>query len=1044
MIKFFAQHPTAANLLMVALLAIGIFALPSIRRETFPEYVPSEVEIRIAYPGATAEEVEEAVCQRVEDALDGINFVEEIRSDAREGFAIITVEMAENGHFQSFLNDIKKEIEAIDNFPSEVEDPFITELGQSDLVLSVLISGPINMPDLKAFCEDLKERMQEAGLLLIDIRGFSEHQIRVELDVDALQLYNLNAAQVADIIGRQNIDLPGGAIETRDRDILLRFVDQRRSPVELEKLVILAGPKGGEIRLGDIAKISDRFDKDEDKIMMNGRRNALLDIKKSKTQDAIRVANKAKAFIADERKRHPEMELLITQDQSLILIDRLKMLITNGWQGLLLVFFTMWLFFNLKISFWVAMGLPVSFLGAFFFLPQFDLTINMMTMVGLLLALGLMMDDAIVIAENIATHRQQGKAALKAAVEGTREVMVGVISSFITTICILGPLAFIKGQIGRVLKVIPMILILIMAVSLIEAFLILPSHLGHAMHGYDPRNRSRLRRVIDGTIEWIREQLVGRTIDFLLEWRYIFIGLVLSTFIVSVGMIISGRVKTQGFPELEGDVVVARLLMSQGSPLTRTENMVNHILGALERMNSEFKPLQPMGQDLVKNANVQFNQNADAFENGPHVATITVDLLSAEKRSGLIDDYLEAWRRQIGTLPDVINLTLTEPGFGPAGRPIEIRLRGKDLVHLKQAIGEVKAWFNRFEGVLNLTDDLRPGKPELRMRLRKDAYSLGIDAVSVAQQLRASFQGLTVDEVQVGPESYEIDVRMSSRDKDSLADLEYFNLVLPDGRQVPLTTVAEWYEGRGWARIARFNGKRAITLRGDIDTRVANTNELMNLFQKTFLPKFTRKYHDIQLTIAGEIEEAGRTQKSIFRAMAIGLIGIFICLSFQFRSYTEPLIVMVAIPFTLIGVVWGHILMGIPISMPSILGLIALAGIVVNDSILLVVFLKRSRADGLDLREAAAQASRARFRAVLLTSATTIAGLLPLFVEKSLQAQVLIPLVVSTAFGLMASTILILLVIPCMYMILGDLGLLKKLASQTNSEPSEAPAEART
>jgi hydrophobic/amphiphilic exporter-1 (mainly G- bacteria), HAE1 family len=1030
MIRYFAGHPTAANLLMIAFLVAGALSTPHILRETQPDFTPTEVEIRIRYPGATAQEVEEVVCRRVEDAVDGISFVKEVRADAREGLASIVVEMDEDGDIRTFLNDIETGVEAIDDFPGEVERPIISELGRTDPVMSLLVSGPISVPDLKTYCEDLKDRLQEAGVSLVKIEGFSDHQLRVSLSDAALRQIGLSVAQVAERIATQSRDMPLGTIEARERDILLRFVDQRRTPEALENLVILAGPKGGEIRLGDIAEVTDLFERNEDKITKDGKRNALLKIEKSKTQDALRVAQKVEAFVDGERKRHPQMQFMITQNETRLLKDRLDMLLTNGIQGLLLVFATMWLFFNVRISFWVTMGLPISFLGAFILVPHLGLSINMFTMVGLLMALGLLMDDAIVIAENIMSHRQQGESPVVAAVEGTKEVAAGVISSFITTICILGPLVFIQGQIGRVLRVVPMMLILVLAVSLIEAFWILPAHTNHAMHGFDPHKTNRFRRRFDAFFAWIREQLLGRSVDILLKWRYPFVAAITGLFIFSLGVVASGKIKFQGFPELEGDVVMARVLMPQGTPLSRTERVVTHILAALEQTNQAFKSSQPNGQDLVQNAYVQYNLNTEAFENGPHVATITVDLLTAEERSGTIDAYLSTWRREIGDLPDVLTLTLSEPGFGPGGRPIEVRLRGKDLNEMKRAVTDLRNWFGRFEGVVNLADDLRAGKPELRMRMREGAYGIGIDAADVSRQLRAAFQGLEADEIQVGPESYEIEVRLADMDRNSLQDIEDFNLVLADGGQVPLRAVVTWEMEKGWARIARFNGMRAVTLRGDVDTRLINTNELMGLFRETYLNEFNETYPNLKLTIAGSLEETNTTQMSMLNAMMIGIVGIFILLSFQFRTFTEPVIVMLAIPFSLIGVVWGHGLMGVPISMPSLLGFIALGGVVVNDSILLVIFLKNARKEGKSLHDAAAQASKARFRAVVLTSSTTIAGLLPLLFERSLQAQILIPLVISTSFGLMASTVLVLLAVPCMYLILGDLGMVEKQTGQ--------------
>jgi len=1036
MIRYFARHPTAANLLMLGLLVLGLSAATSVRRETFPDFAPSEVEVRVVYPGATAEEVEEAICQRIEDALDGISHIEEIRSDAREGVGIVTVEMQEEGDLAKFLRDVEKEIDAIADFPTEAEDPVTTELGRTDLVLALLVSGPMAPPDLKAYCEELKGRMGEAGVPLVEILGFSDHQFRIELSSDALLRHGLSAAQVAEIVARQSVDLPAGAIEAREQEIVVRFVEQRRSPEELRDLVILAGRGGAEVRLGDLAEVRDVFDIDEDKVVMDGRRVAYLEVRKTKAQDTIRVADKVKDFIEREHERYPQMRLMVTQDMSLILVDRLQMLIKNGWQGLLLVFLTMWLFFGFKVSFWVAMGLPVSFVGAFFFVPQVGLTINMLTLVGLLLALGLMMDDAIVIAENIAVHRERGKSAIDATVDGTREVMNGVVSSFITTLCILGPLVGITGQIGRILRAMPMMLILVLGVSLIEAFLILPSHLGHAMHAIGGHASGWFRKRFDAFIQWVRESIVGRSVDLLLEWRYLFLGCVLLLLVLSISMLASGRLKVVGFPELEGDVVVARLMLPQGTPLKRTEEVVKQITDGLTRMNEKFKPRQPDQEDLVRNVYVQFNRNADAFESGPHVATVVVDLLSAETRTGRIDDYLQTWREEVGAVPDVISLTLGEPSVSVGGKPIEVRARGTDLGRLKSAARRARDWFAQFDGVMNLADDLRPGKPEVRMRLKEGAVGIGLDAATMAQQLRAAYQGMVADEVQVGREAYEIDVRLNRDDRGSLADLDYFHFTLPGGEQVPLKAAADLSWGRGWARIARFNGMRAVTLRGDVDPRRVNTNELIALFKKECLPGLGEEYPDLQIGVAGEIEENAKTQGSMGSAMLIGLIGVFILLSFQFRSYLEPLVVMLAIPMALIGVVWGHLLMGHPLSMPSVFGFIALAGIVVNDSILLVLFLKDRRQEGAEIFAAASQASRRRFRAITLTSTTTIAGLLPLLFERSLQAQILVPLVISTVFGLIASTVLVLLVIPCFYTVLGDWGLVSRMEVATGDEVS--------
>ncbi len=1031
MIAYFVRHPTAANLLMIIFLVMGVMSLPQMRRETFPDITPWEVEVRVVYPGGTAEEVEEAVCQRVEDAVDGVKFVKEVRSDAREGLGTITIEMEEGGDFITFKDDISTEVEAIDGFPEDAEDPVIRQLGTTDNVIALLVSGPMTPTDLKAWCEDLKDRIQQLPeVSLVDVIGFSDHQLRIELSSEALTRYGLTASDVANVVARQSVSTPAGGIETREMDILIRFVEERRSPLELENLIIKGGAGGAEVQLRDVARVVDLFEYEENKVLLGTERAGLLQINKTKNQDIIRVADTIKDFVQRERERHPQVNLVVTQDGSTLVVDRLQMLIKNGTQGMLLVFLTLWLFFNARLSFWVAMSLPVSFFGAFYFMPMIGLTVNMLTMVGMLLALGLLMDDGIVIAENIATHRAAGKSAMQAAIDGTIEVRAGVFSSFITTICVLGPLTLISGDIGKVLKVVPMILILVMSVSLIEAFAILPAHLGHAIHGEDPEKSGRFRRFFDSVIAWTREVLFGRPLDFLLRWRYLWLGCVLAVFMVSVGMLAGGVIKFQAFPDLDGDVLSARMLLPAGTPLNRTEELIERVTRGLDRVNQTYALQQPDGQDLVKTVTVQFNKNPDAFESGPHVAMVNVDLLSAEIRNTRIDDIITAWTEEVGDLPEVINLSITEPGFGPAGRPIEVRLQGNDLDQLKSASTELTSWLSRFQGVRNLTDDLRPGKPEMRLRLKEGSLGLGLDAANLANQLRTAYSGFTADEIQVGPESYEIDVRLSPGEQDSLADLDYFQFKLPSGQFIPIGAVTTIESDRGWSRIAHVDGRRTVTVRGDLNSRVLKANPLASVLQKEFLPQLNQKYPEISVSFEGEVKEGNTTSASMMTAMVVGLVGVFILLSFQFRSYVEPLIVMLAIPLALIGVIWGHVIVGVDVSMPSILGFISLSGVVVNDSILLVLFLKMQLQQGAGIEVAAAQASRKRFRAILLTSLTTIAGLLPLLFERSLQAQIIIPLAVSIAFGMMASTVLVLLVIPCLYTVLADFGLIRQLETE--------------
>ncbi|MCP5409724.1 MAG: efflux RND transporter permease subunit [Chromatiaceae bacterium] len=1024
MIRYFAAHPTAANLLMLLLVVLGIAALPTLERETFPEFAPQEVQVSLAYPGATPEDVEQAVCKRLEDAIDAVNEVEEIRCQALENSANAVVTMTEQGDFAQFMDDIKSAVEAIDGFPVQVELPVIEQLGRTDQVVSIAITGPLSPPALKAYAEELKDRLQRLPLVSqVILSGFSEHQLQVRVSAEMLQRHGLSISDLANAISRQNIDLPAGSIETRQRNYLIRFMDQRGSLQGLEELVIIGAGSGGEIRLGDIASIQDSFELDEEKILFNGQRAALLQVNKAKTEDTLRVFNAVQDFIAHEQQlAPPAVKFTLTNDSSSVVRDRLQILTSNGMQGLLLVFLVMWLFFQLRFAFWVAMGLPISFLGGLFIMSLLGQSINMISMVALLITLGLLMDDAIVIAENIATHLRKGKSAFRAAVDGTAQVMPGVLSSFLTSVAVFAPLAFLSGNMGKVLEVIPVVLIAVLAVSLLEAFLILPHHLEHALRNHEADPQSAFRQRFDAFIEWLRNDLLGRAIDTVIHWRYLFLGLVLALFMASLGMLAGGHLKRIAFPDIDGDSFEARLLLPQGTPLWRTEAVVAQISAALQRVDDHYTPLQPGQQHLIEDVTIRYNQNLDAAEKGSHVATISVDILGSEARVGRVDDYLQRWRQEVGVIPDIISLNFKEPQAGPAGIAIEIRIQGRDLKQLKAASLELQSWLQQYQGVINMADDLRPGKPEIRLHLKDGTLAFGVDAATIADQLRAAFYGITADEIETESGSFEIDVALSDLSHDTLDDLQGFHIITTKGDQVPLRTLADIELGQGYARIQRIQGVRSVTITADMDTELGNANQILSATQRDFLPALQQRYPDVRIILEGQAAESSKTSGSMAWGFLIGIVGIFILLSFQFRSYIEPAAVMLTIPLAMIGVIWGHLLMGLDLSMPSIMGAVSLAGIVVNDSILLVEFLKLRARAGIPIPEAAKIASRERFRAVLLTSLTTVAGLTPLLMETSLQAQILIPLACSIVFGLLTATLLVLFVVPALFSVFSDFG----------------------
>jgi multidrug efflux pump subunit AcrB len=1029
MIAWFARHPTAANLLMAAIMILGIVALPGLQRETFPEIENDKVEVRVVYKGATTDEVEDAICRRLEDAVDGITDIDETRCEAREGLGIATAVMREGAQMTRFLDDVKSEVDAIDDFPEQAELPVVKELGRTDAVVSIAITGPEDPVALKAYAEDVKSRLQTLReFSTVTIKGFSTHQIRIEVDVPTLRRFGLSAADIAASLQSQSIGSPAGELQGDQENVLLRFDDQRKTAAEFENLIVISGSSGAAIRLGEIATISDRFELDEEKVLFNGRRAAILDITKTRAQDTLAAYAAVSDFVAAENRRVPPgVRLTLTQDRSSIVSDRLHMLTSNGIQGLIAVFLVLWLFFSFRFSFWVTMGLPVSFLGALFVLPMLGVTINMISMVGLLIGVGLLMDDAIVIAENIASRLGKGDNPLQAAITGATQVLPGIASSFATTLLVFGSLAFITGEIGQVLRVMPIVLIVVITVSLIEAFLILPSHLGHSLMHMNRREPSRFRVGFERGFAHFRDRGFASVLDKAIDHRYLTVGLVLMLMLFAIAMPVGGKLKFTGFPDIEGDVLEARILLPQGTPLARTEGVVDHLQQVVWSINEELRAQQPEGQDLVQNLTVIFGENPDAYETGPHVARIVVDLLGAEVRNTGLEEFRNRWRDQGGAMTDVIALKFSEPAVGPGGRAIDVRLIGTDLDEIKAAALELKTWFDGFDGVTDLSDDLRPGKREYRLHLKDSAGVMGLDADKVARQVRAAFQGSKIDEFPLGPETYEVELRLASGDRGHIADLEQLSIVGPDNTLIPLPEVAQLEEARGWARINRIDGRRTVTIQGDVDRDRANAQEMLNTAKADIFPRLQERYPSIRIDIQGQSDESAKTGNSIVRNVLLGMIGVYMLLALQFRGYLAPITVMSVIPTALIGVVFGHMALGLDLTLPSIVGMASLFGVVVNDSILLVVFIRDARTAGIPVRQAARDAAIARFRPILLTSVTTVAGLTPLLLEKSLQAQVLIPLAASLAFGLMSATLIALFLVPAIYCILDDFNVLGEI-----------------
>jgi multidrug efflux pump subunit AcrB len=1019
MIRWFTGHPTAGNLLLLLFLAAGFFAAPGLLRETFPDFHAVEAEIVVPYKGATAEDVETAICAPLWDGVQSVEGLETFTCTAQAGRARAVATMAPGNDALRFVNSLRTEVSAIDTFPERADPAVVRELHRTDPVTSVAISGDLPLSELDFYADGLSDRLTALpGVARVTRGGLGTRTLTISVSRTAMEGHGLTPAALAMAIAAQNIDLPIGTLEGDGAELTVRFTAERDTAAELATIPVMVLPNGATLTLSDVALIEERYEPPHDRAFVDGAPAIVLDVAKALNADALRVLDGVATLVAEETDRLPaSIKVEVVQDVTSIIRDRLVMLVQNGVIGLVLVVIVMSLFFRPGFAIWAAMGLPVAFAGAFLWMALTGLSLNMMTLVALLMAIGIVMDDSIVIADSIAVHAVEDPT-VETITKGVTAVAPGVISSFLTTLAVFLPLAFLAGELGAVLEVLPVVLLAALAASLIEAFFILPHHLKGGMKNTTP---SRFRTRFDAGFDTLRERGVGRLADAAIKARWLVAGLAIGALILTVGALVGGVVKREAMPEIDGDVLEARLMLPAGTPLARATEAVVQVEAALDRVNERLSPEQPAAQTLVIRRITRLGRNLSTGENGAHVATVAVDLLGAETRANSLDEIVTLWREEIGPLAGVSSLILTEPGIGPQGIAVELRLTHVDLVALEAAGRTTLAELETYAGVRNAILDLRPGATELRLTLSPGAEALGLTATDVAGQLRAAFLGTQLSEIRRADLAWDLEVRLPDIERVTRADLNDFKIALPDGVTVPLSSIVTIDEARGWGGITRRNGLRTLTIAADVDGRIGNADAITAQLVDGFLPDLVSATPGLDFEVGGQAANSAETVASILRGFLIGLVGIYIVLSFQFRSYVEPIIVMITIPLAFLGVIWGHVLMGYNISMPSLVGAASLAGIVVNNAILLVGVINERRAAGLPAALAAGEAVRSRFRPIFVSVSTTIMGMAPLLFETSTQAQTLKPLVISVVFGLLAATVLILLVLPAFYAALEDI-----------------------
>jgi multidrug efflux pump subunit AcrB len=1020
------RNPVFVNLLMVCILAGGYFSARGMVRESYPEFSDDHIAVEVIWPGASPEDVERAICTPIEEALRGLEGVRKISSSANENFGTVWIGLLSRVRDRdAILQDIKDRVGQITDWPSDAEEPIVREMVVRREVVNVAIHGDVAERILKQMAREVENDLTAyPEISQVVLSGVRDDEILIEVSEEALRAYNLSLEQIMAVVARSSLDLPAGVIRTAEEEVTLRVTGQRYHAADYEQLVVIE-QDGAAVRLGEIARVREGF---EDAIIQgrfNGERAVVVQVFKTPDQDSSRIAAIVRDYVEARQGGLPErVGMSVWGDTSFDIDSRIMMLLTNAVAGIALVFLTLWLFLELRIAAWVIVGIPISFGGALIAMYLFGQTLNLISLFGLIIVSGIIVDDAIVIADAVYRRRQEGRSPELASIEGATAMSLPVLGASITTITAFMPLLFVVGVMGKFIYVLPVVVIAAIAMSAIEAFVVLPSHLCHREPlGVPVRERrpTRVRVAIQAAIEKVITQWYRPLYRLALNYRAVTISLAVGGMIVVAGMVAGGRTPVVVFPKEDGNLLRARIRFPQGTPASVAEETIRRLEEAAWALNDdpELRPARP--GSLVRQVYSIAGEFAGYLAlRGSHLCETQIELMPAEYRRIRDDQIMERWRALVGPIHSASEFRIDRQNIGPVEQPIEIRLLGYDLEQMGEVSEAVQARLREFAGVTNVTDDLVPGKRELRVSLRPSARTLGLTLEDVAKQLRIGFHGGEAVRLYRDRDQVKVRVRLPEEGRRSISDVEYLRINTPLGHEVPFLEVADVSWGRGYNYIMHQDGKRRVRVLADADDRRANTEQIINVLQAGVLDEIVQTYPGVMWEFGGDRERLQESLSSLYRGFDLAIIAIYTILAAMLRSYIQPIVIMLAVPFGLIGAVVGHAVMGLDLTLMSLFGIVALSGVVVNDSLVLLDAINAGVREGKTVLEAVRTAGEARFRAVWLTSITTIAGLGPLIFERSSQAQPVIPMAVSLSFGLMFATVLTLFVVPSLYLVVND------------------------
>ncbi len=1015
LIEIFTQHKVAANLLMFLFILCGLWGLKKLNTQFFPQFELDYITVNVAWSGASAEDVERSVTLPIEQSLDSITQIKTLTSSSRSGTAIIVLELIEGSDIESIVNKVRQNIEVIRNLPADAERPLVQRVERFSPVAKVLITGPDHLDELSQLAKQFESELLQLGIKKVNFVGLPEEEIAIEVPSTAIYETGLSLRSIASNIRQNSQDLPAGTATRNEVSKQIRSLSQQRSIIGFENLPLTTDSQGRLLRVRDVATVSRRPQADQAYLTWNGQPAIEMTIMRTDAEDTLQIADTLNQWIESAQKTLPQGVTLHSYNERWkSLKERIQLLVTNGSGGLILVVATLFLFLRARVAFWVTVGIPTSFLATLAILYFIGGTINMISLFALIMALGIIVDDAIVVGEDTLTHVEMGESALSSAVGGAQRMLAPVISSSLTTIAAFLPLALVSGTMGKIIFDMPTVIICVIIASIIECFIILPGHLHHSLKKQKPENPNSIRARFEVRFNRFREEKVRPMVELAIQYRGTTITIGICAFILALSLSVTGHLRFTFFPTIEGNEIRANVEFHPGTSESKVAEFLSHLESTLSSTDAEYN------NDMV-NIGITFHRRSFfgsgrraevANENG----ALIVDL-KLHKRPISNAEFIQHWKEKIILPAGISKFVINQRKLGPGGQSLAFKLIGSDPLQLKQASLELQQEIRKFSGTSNIGDDLPFGQEQLIYTLTPTGRSLGLTTENMGRQIRSAFDGSIAQIFHEKDKEIEVRVSLPQVEKDQSLALEQFPIVTPSGQIVPLANVVHFESRQGLNQLNHTDKELNIVVGADIDESTGNANEISEALNKTFLPSLKARY-SLTIDADGQSADQKETLDDMVIGVGLGLTLIYIILAWVFSSYSWPLAVMTAIPFGLTGAIFGHFLLGKDLSMFSLMGLFGLSGIVINDSIVLITFYGQLRKAGIDAHKAIVDAICARFRAVLLTTLTTVAGLLPILFETSLQAQFLIPMAISIVFGLIYGTFLILFFIPALLMMI--------------------------